>query len=124
MTVPVDTPIEDLNLSVRAYNCLKRNGLVSVGQVLEKSEDELLSMRNLGREAYDDLVDKLIEAGFLPRRPDSPDDGDGPDGPETSGTRIPRRPSPGGLATSVQAEPETETDQLRNTTADPADPAR
>jgi DNA-directed RNA polymerase subunit alpha len=60
-----NTPIEDLNLSVRAYNCLKRSGLMTVGQVLEKSEDELLSLRNFGRKSYDELKDRLIELGFL-----------------------------------------------------------
>jgi DNA-directed RNA polymerase subunit alpha len=61
----IDTPIEDLDLSVRAYNCLKRSGLMTVGAVLEKSEDELLSLRNFGRKSYDELRDKLIERGFL-----------------------------------------------------------
>ncbi|HZU75127.1 MAG TPA: DNA-directed RNA polymerase subunit alpha [Dehalococcoidia bacterium] len=60
-----NTPIEDLNLSVRAYNCLKRSGLMTVGQVLEKSEDELLSLRNFGRKSYDELRDKLVEMGFI-----------------------------------------------------------
>jgi len=60
-----NTPIEDLQLSVRAYNCLKRSGLMMVGQVLEKSEDELLSLRNFGRKSYDELRDRLIELGFL-----------------------------------------------------------
>ena len=60
-----NTPIEDLNLSVRAYNCLKRSGLMTVGQVLEKSEDELLSLRNFGRKSYDELKDRLIELNFL-----------------------------------------------------------
>ena len=56
-------PIEELNLSVRAYNCLKRSGLMTVGAVLEKSEDELLSLRNFGRKSYDELRDKLDRAG-------------------------------------------------------------
>jgi DNA-directed RNA polymerase subunit alpha len=60
-----NTQIEDLQLSVRAYNCLKRTGLMTVGQVLEKSEDELLSLRNFGRKSYDELRDRLIELGFL-----------------------------------------------------------
>ena len=58
-------PIEELNLSVRAYNCLKRSGLMTVGTVLEKSEDELLSLRNFGRKSYDELRDKLVELGLL-----------------------------------------------------------
>lgn len=67
-TLPPDrynTPIEELNLSVRAYNCLKRSGLMTVGQVLEKSEDELLSLRNFGRKSYDELKERLVELGFL-----------------------------------------------------------
>ena len=46
-------------------NCLKRSGLMTVGQVLEKNEDELLSLRNFGRKSYDELRDKLVEMGFL-----------------------------------------------------------
>lgn len=81
-----NTPVEDLNLSVRAYNCLKRSGLMTVGQVLEKSEDELLGLRNFGRKSYDELRDKLIEMSFIdpdgPYRPSNPapygpDDDDG-----------------------------------------------
>jgi DNA-directed RNA polymerase subunit alpha len=60
-----NTPIEDLNLSVRAYNCLKRSGLMTVGAVLEKSEEELLGLRNFGRKSYDELRDKLISMNFL-----------------------------------------------------------
>ena len=60
-----NTPIEDLNLSVRAYNCLKRSGLMTVGQVLEKSEDELLTLRNFGQKSYDELRARLIELDYL-----------------------------------------------------------
>jgi DNA-directed RNA polymerase subunit alpha len=68
MLMPPDrynTPIEDLSLSVRAYNCLKRSGLMTVGQVLEKNEDELLALRNFGRKSYDELRDRLIELGYV-----------------------------------------------------------
>jgi hypothetical protein len=60
-----NTPIEELNLSVRAYNCLKRSGLMTVGAVLEKSEEELLALRNFGRKSYDELREKLLSMGFL-----------------------------------------------------------
>ena len=60
-----NTPIEDLNLSVRAYNCLKRSGLMTVGQVLEKSEEELLTLRNFGQKSYDELNGRLVELGYL-----------------------------------------------------------
>jgi DNA-directed RNA polymerase subunit alpha len=58
-------PIEDLNLSMRAYNCLRRSGLITIGQVLEKSEEELLALRNFGRKSYDELREKLDEMGIL-----------------------------------------------------------
>jgi len=60
-----NTPVEELSLSVRAYNCLKRSGLMTVGQVLEKNEDELLALRNFGRKSYEELKQRLIEMGFL-----------------------------------------------------------
>lgn len=59
--------IEDLNLSMRAYNCLRRSGLVTLAQVLEKSEEELLALRNFGHKSYDELRDKLDELGILPQ---------------------------------------------------------
>jgi DNA-directed RNA polymerase subunit alpha len=61
-----NTTIDDLNLSVRAYNCLKRSGVMTVGQVLEKSEDDLLSLRNFGRKSYEELKARLRELSFLP----------------------------------------------------------
>jgi DNA-directed RNA polymerase subunit alpha len=63
-----DEPIEELNLSVRAYNCLKRAGITKVGEVLlklQKGEDELLVIRNFGRKSLVELVDKLEEKGYL-----------------------------------------------------------
>ena len=61
-----NTQIEDLSLSVRAYNCLKRSGLMTLGQVLEKTEDELLALRNFGRKSYEELKARLRELDFLP----------------------------------------------------------
>ncbi len=66
-----DTPIEALSLSVRAYNCLKRSGLTTVGLVLEKSEEELLALRNFGEKSYEELRDKLVEQGFPAPRVES-----------------------------------------------------
>lgn len=66
-----DMPIEQLDLSVRAYNCLKRSGLMTVGAVLEKSEEELLALRNFGEKSYHELRDKLVASGFDAPRTDS-----------------------------------------------------
>lgn len=70
-----NTPIEDLDLSVRAYNCLKRSGLMTVGQVLEKSEDELLTLRNFGQKSYDELKAKLAELGYIQEAEEAGNDG-------------------------------------------------
>ena len=78
LTLPLDrynTPIEGLSLSVRAYNCLKRSGLMTVGQVLEKSEEELLTLRNFGRKSYDELKNRLIEHGYLQPEPEETEEG-------------------------------------------------
>lgn len=64
-----DVNIEDLDLSVRAYNCLKRAGITKVGEILEKlerSEDEILSIRNFGQKSLDELYLRLAAKGFWP----------------------------------------------------------
>ena len=66
-----DTPIEELDLSVRAYNCLKRSGLTTVGAILERSEEELLALRNFGEKSYEELRDKLVFRGFPAPRIDT-----------------------------------------------------
>jgi DNA-directed RNA polymerase alpha subunit len=63
-----DVPIEELDLSVRVYNCLKRTGITKVDEVLakmEKGPDEMLSIRNFGSKSLDELVGKLEEKGYL-----------------------------------------------------------
>ena len=57
--------IEELDLSVRAFNCLKANDITTVGQLLTKKEDELLSLRNFGRKSLDEIKEKLVEKGFV-----------------------------------------------------------
>ncbi|MFC2015697.1 DNA-directed RNA polymerase subunit alpha [Chloroflexota bacterium] len=61
--------IEDLDLSVRAFNCLKRAGITKVGEILEKmekDEEELLSIRNFGLKSLEELKEKLEAKGFWP----------------------------------------------------------
>lgn len=62
-----DTPIEELDLSTRTYNCLKRADITKVGQVLEMDEKALLSVRNLGQKSMEEIRDKLIERGYIPQ---------------------------------------------------------
>ena len=64
-----ETPIEELELSVRAYNCLKRAGITKVGEILERmarSEDEILAIRNFGRKSLVELKERLQAKGFWP----------------------------------------------------------
>ncbi|MBI3978984.1 MAG: DNA-directed RNA polymerase subunit alpha [Chloroflexi bacterium] len=67
-----NTPIEELDLSVRAYNCLKRSGITKVGQVLDMTEDDLLAVRNFGRKSLDELRERLEAKGFLQMAAGSP----------------------------------------------------
>ncbi|HEY6408610.1 MAG TPA: DNA-directed RNA polymerase subunit alpha [Ktedonobacteraceae bacterium] len=61
-----DTPIEDLDLSVRAYNCLKRSNITKVGQVLSMNEEDLLGVRNFGEKSLQELRERLLLRNFLP----------------------------------------------------------
>lgn len=58
-------PIEELGLSVRTFNCLKRAGITKAGELLEKSDDELISIKNFGQKALDEVKQQLIAKGFI-----------------------------------------------------------
>jgi len=63
-----ETPIENLDLSVRVFNSLKRTGITNVGEVLDmldKGQDAMLSIRNFGEKSLDELKDRLKEKGYL-----------------------------------------------------------
>ncbi|MGI8928922.1 MAG: DNA-directed RNA polymerase subunit alpha [Candidatus Limnocylindrales bacterium] len=66
----LDMPIEELDLPMRAYNSLKRNNIVKVGQLLQLQDEDLLRMRNFGKKSLDEMKERLRMRGFLP-----PDDG-------------------------------------------------
>ena len=74
----LDTPIEDLDLPMRAYNSLKRNNITKVGQVLALSDDEFLRMRNFGRKSLDELKERLALRGFIVPEAGSVDESDLP----------------------------------------------
>jgi len=59
-----NTPIEELSLSVRTFNCLKRAGITKVGELLERSDDDLLKIKNLGEKALEEVRRQLREHGF------------------------------------------------------------
>ncbi|MBI4301430.1 MAG: DNA-directed RNA polymerase subunit alpha [Chloroflexi bacterium] len=62
-------PIEDLGLSARTLNCLRRSNLARVGEVLETSVEDLLAIKNFGQKSLDELQDKLRALGFFPEKP-------------------------------------------------------
>ena len=61
----LDMPIEELDLPMRAYNSLKRNNIVKVGQLLQLKDDELLRMRNFGKKSLDEMKERLRMRGFI-----------------------------------------------------------
>ena len=61
----LDMPIEELDLPMRAYNSLKRNNIVRVGQLLQLSDDDLLRMRNFGKKSLDEMKERLRMRGFI-----------------------------------------------------------
>ena len=56
-------PIEDLDLTVRSYNCLKREGIHTVGELVARSEADLLDIRNFGAKSIDEVKAKLVRHG-------------------------------------------------------------
>ncbi len=61
-----DTPIEELDLTTRTSNCLRRADITKVGQLLQMDEKDLLAVRNLGSKSIDEIREKLVEHRFLP----------------------------------------------------------
>jgi DNA-directed RNA polymerase subunit alpha len=63
-------PIEDMDLTVRSYNCLKREGVTTVGELVQKAEEDLLEIRNFGQKSIDEVKAKLEEMGLSLRQKD------------------------------------------------------
>ena len=60
----LDMIIEDLDLSVRSFNCLKRAGIHTVEDLTNKSEEDMMKVRNLGRKSLEEVIAKLASFGF------------------------------------------------------------
>ena len=56
--------VEDMDLSVRSYNCLKRAGINTVEDLIKKTEDDMLKVKNLGRKSLDEVIHKLESLGL------------------------------------------------------------
>lgn len=66
----LEMTIEELDLSVRSYNCLKRAGINSVQELTAKTEEEMMKVRNLGRKSLEEVQEKLAELGLSLRQED------------------------------------------------------
>jgi DNA-directed RNA polymerase subunit alpha len=64
----LEMTIEELDLSVRSFNCLKRAGINTVDDLIKKSEDEMMKVRNLGRKSLEEVIQKINSLGFSLRK--------------------------------------------------------
>ena len=60
----LEMTIEELDLSVRSYNCLKRAGINTVEDLSNKSEEDMMKVRNLGRKSLEEVINKLYQLGL------------------------------------------------------------
>ena len=56
--------IEELDMSVRAFNCLKRAGINTVEDLINRSEEDMIKVRNLGKKSLEEVIQKLQSLGF------------------------------------------------------------
>ena len=61
-------PIEELDLSVRSFNCLKRVGIDTVGDLINRTEEDMIKVRNLGRKSLDEVIQKVHAIGLELKR--------------------------------------------------------
>ena len=66
----LETPIEDLEFSVRSYNCLKRAGIHTVADILARTEHDMMKVRNLGKKSLDEVVNKVNSLGLSFKKPE------------------------------------------------------
>lgn len=64
MTKTLETPIEEVEFSVRAYNCLKRHGVHTIQDLVDMKEVEVTKIRNLGKKSLKEVIDKVAELGL------------------------------------------------------------
>jgi DNA-directed RNA polymerase subunit alpha len=66
----LEMTIEELDLSVRSYNCLKRAGINSVEELIQRNEEDMMKVRNLGKKSLEEVINKLEELGLSLRKDD------------------------------------------------------
>ena len=60
----LEMTIEDLDLSVRAYNCLKRAGINTVSELVQRNQEDMMKVRNLGKKSLEEVEQKLVALGL------------------------------------------------------------
>ena len=66
----LEMTIEELDLSVRSYNCLKRAGINTVEELIQRNEEDMMKVRNLGKKSLEEVVNKLDELKLSLRKDD------------------------------------------------------
>ena len=66
----LEMTIEELDLSVRSYNCLKRAGINTVEELIQRDEEDMMKVRNLGKKSLEEVINKLEELGLSLRKED------------------------------------------------------
>ena len=64
----LDMTIEELDMSVRSYNCLKRAGINTVQELTQRTEEDMMKVRNLGRKSLEEVMEKLSELNLSLRK--------------------------------------------------------
>ena len=64
----LEMTIEELDLSVRSYNCLKRAGINTVEELIQRNEEDMMKVRNLGKKSLEEVVNKLAELNLSLRK--------------------------------------------------------
>jgi DNA-directed RNA polymerase subunit alpha len=64
----LEMTIEELDLSVRSFNCLKRAGIDTVEDLVSRTEDEMIKVRNLGKKSLEEVIQKLESLGLALRK--------------------------------------------------------
>ena len=72
----LDTPIEDVEFSVRTFNCLKKENINTLGELVQRSENELLNIRNFGRRSLEEVMERLGREGLSLRASGNVEDAD------------------------------------------------
>ncbi len=115
-TQPVTNPIHELDLSIRSENCLLRGGITTIGDLLQRSRDDLLKIRNLGKKSLTEIEERLSARGYelAPSKPAEP--GTEPEIDEDKPAK-PARTRKSKAKAEPEAESESEAEDMQETDA-------